>query len=84
MESPVIIAVVATVVTVGAYALSSRIPSRLLRGAAQLGSVLVGIALAGLVSADPGTAADAGQYYLAGIVICVIAGKLLGGSRNKS
>ncbi len=84
MGNPLIIAVVATIVTVVAYTLAGRIPNRLLRGAAQLGSVLVGIALAGLMSADPGTAADAGQYYLAGIVICVIAGKLLGGSRNKS
>jgi hypothetical protein len=83
MGSPAIIAVVATIVTVVAYSLAGRIANRLLRGAAQLGSVLAGVGLAGLMASDPATAAEAGEYYLVGIVICVIAGKLLRGGRNK-
>jgi hypothetical protein len=84
MENPMIIAAVATTITIVAYNLAGRIGNRLLRGLAQLASVFGAMAVAALMAPSPEAGSTVGQYYLVGILAVVIAGKLFGKSRKDS
>lgn len=83
MNNPIIIAVIATIVTAVAFRLAGRISSGFYRGSAQLGSVLAALAVASMMTDSPEIGAEVGQYYFIGIVACVGLEKLLGRSGKK-
>jgi hypothetical protein len=72
-------AAIGVVVTLIAYNLAGTIQHKALRMLAQLASVLIPVALVGLMTANPEAASQAGQYYFGGIVAAYILGKLFGG-----
>ena len=63
MGSPIVVALIAALITVILYISAKRIPNRFARGAAQLASVIVGILVAGGLAADNIIANQAGEYY---------------------
>ena len=82
--SPIVAAVIGVVITLITYNLSGRIRGKLLRGIAQLASVIGSVALVGLLCKTPEAASMAGQIYFGGIVVAYILGKLFGGSAKES
>ncbi len=80
MKDPIVVAAIGVVVTLIAYNLAGMIGNKWLRGLGQLASVLVTVALMGLMLASPEAGVQAGQYYFGGIIVAYILGKLFGGS----
>lgn len=82
--NPIVAALIGVIVTLITYHLAGKIGSKVLRGVAQLASVLGSVALVGLLCANPQSATVAGQYYFGGIIAAYILGKLFGGSAKES
>ena len=61
MNNPIIIAIIATIVTVIAFRQAGRISNRIYRGLAQLGSVLAAFAVAIMMTDSPEVGAEVGH-----------------------
>ena len=81
--NPIAAAAIGVVVTLVVYNMAGMVSHKILRGLVQLVSVLGGVALVGLLCANPQAASQAGQYYFGGIVAAYILGKLFGGSTKE-
>ena len=82
MNNPIVLAAIGCVVSIVLYHLCGGIKQKFLRGLAQVGAILVPLALVGMMARDPAVSADAGQYYLFGIVGYVILSNLFGGKKE--
>ena len=78
MQSPVIVAFIASALAIVLFKLAGRISHKLGRGAAQIGAFLLAIAVAGLLSADSAVSVKAGEYFFYIIVVYAIGAKVLG------
>ena len=82
--NPIVAALIGVILTLVAYHFSGKIGGKVLRGLAQLASVLGGVALVGVLCANPQTATVAGQYYFGGIVAAYLLGKIFGRSTKET
>lgn len=78
MTSPIVIAVIASVVTIALYYACGFIGNKYAKGGAQLATVVFGLFLAGAISPDNTVAAMSGQYFFYIVVASAILVKIIG------
>ncbi|MBT8348657.1 MAG: hypothetical protein HKP62_04330 [Sulfurovum sp.] len=82
MNSPIIIAVIASIATVVVFILAGKISNKWAKGAVQIFSVLFGIFLAGAISSDTAISTKSGEYFFYIMITVAILGKILGKKKS--
>ena len=78
MTSPILIAFIASAISIALYYVCGRIGNKYARGAAQLAAVVAGLIASGALSANNSVAATSGQYFFFIIVGFAVLAKIFG------
>lgn len=81
---PILIAILASVITIVLFVLSKKVSNRFLLSLAQLISVAAGILMIGLLSEDPGQARITGTYYFYILLAVALISKIFFKSKKAS
>ena len=84
MTSPIIVALIAALTTVALYYGCGKIGNKYAKGAAQIASVILGVVIAGALSADNLVSAKSGEYFFYIVVAFAILAKIFGRKKATS
>jgi hypothetical protein len=78
MTSPIVVALIAAIITIMLFYACGKIGNKYARGAAQIVTVILGVVISGALSADTSVAAMSGQYFFYIVVAYAILAKIFG------
>ena len=82
MITSIIVASIASAITITLYYACNRISNKYAKGIAQLATVFLGIFISGALSSDTASAALAGQYFFFIVVVFTVIAKIFGKKRT--